>query len=552
MILLPRQALNCRSPAERRIHELLAASDLPDSVRAFHSLNLSSHEYKRWAEADFVIVLPELILVLEVKGGRVACAGGRWTYTNRAGKEFSSSEGPFQQSASARYALETLLCEKLGESFVKSRCSFGWGVVFPDFEFDIESVEFDQRQILDESALRKLGIDSWIRELAEFWLEKENRRRKTLDPAEIRTICSVLRPEFDRIPSLHSRICQAEEVMISLTEEQYKLVDIMIAQRRNVVTGGAGTGKTLLAAHAATVLAEQGVQVRFVCRSPVLLREIREKLRITGVEVCSYEHLALTETPAAELLIVDEGQDFLDLECLEVLDRAVAGGFSKGQWLFFMDANNQASIYADPDRDVLDFISSSGAPFPLTRNCRNTREIALKTVLYTGGDIGTVSASIPGLKVDDTTEYAEPSELAAAMERQLAVWVDEDAVEPAQITILSPVELEESVVSRLDKRWRRRISVVDELSGINQVENMLRFSTIRNFKGLESRFVMLVDLEALPAGSPGISSLYVGMTRANAFLWLAIPRSRRNEFRNWQRTNAERLARGIKEGLADV
>ena len=79
--------------------------DLGEGWTAYHSLNCSEHAYKHWAEIDFLVVGPEAILVLEVKGGRVHCKDGLWTYTDRFGRSRTSSEGPYGQARSAMYAL---------------------------------------------------------------------------------------------------------------------------------------------------------------------------------------------------------------------------------------------------------------------------------------------------------------------------------------------------------------------------------------------------------------------------------------------------------------
>ncbi len=55
---------------EAKVYDLL--SRLPEE-RAFavHSVNLPEHEYKRWGEADFVVVSNAGVTLLEVKGGMV-------------------------------------------------------------------------------------------------------------------------------------------------------------------------------------------------------------------------------------------------------------------------------------------------------------------------------------------------------------------------------------------------------------------------------------------------------------------------------------------------
>lgn len=98
---------------EAAVYDLLLA--LGDGDRfAVHSVNLPAHEYKRWGEADFVIVSRAGLVLLEVKGGNVALAGRVWRYENARGQAITSSEEPVRQAISAAVALEQMLQKRLG------------------------------------------------------------------------------------------------------------------------------------------------------------------------------------------------------------------------------------------------------------------------------------------------------------------------------------------------------------------------------------------------------------------------------------------------------
>ena len=65
---------------------MLRESTFDDSGVALHSLNLPFHQYKEWAEIDFVIVSRFGVMLLEVKGGGVECRDGIWYFKNRFGE----------------------------------------------------------------------------------------------------------------------------------------------------------------------------------------------------------------------------------------------------------------------------------------------------------------------------------------------------------------------------------------------------------------------------------------------------------------------------------
>ena len=106
MRLIPAQILNCDSAAERRVFNYLAEVGFSAYDVALHSLNIGHHEYKRWGEADFFLIGRRGILLLEVKGGRVACKDGIWEFTNRKDETNRKKEGPAEQAKSAYFSLE--------------------------------------------------------------------------------------------------------------------------------------------------------------------------------------------------------------------------------------------------------------------------------------------------------------------------------------------------------------------------------------------------------------------------------------------------------------
>ena len=108
MKLIPTTPKNNHSPVEIKVFDRLSAAFSADEqFTAYHSLGLSEHDYKKVGEADFVIVCPFGIYVLEVKDGRVSCQQGRWNTTGRY--QHTAIQDPFEQAKSAMYALNSIL-----------------------------------------------------------------------------------------------------------------------------------------------------------------------------------------------------------------------------------------------------------------------------------------------------------------------------------------------------------------------------------------------------------------------------------------------------------
>ena len=537
-----------QSNAEKKLFPLFEKTDL-ELGTAFHSLNIPKHERKQFAEADFVVVSSRGVLILEVKGGRLSVKKGVWYTKDGAGNVIKLRESPLNQVKTAWEALIKMLREKSLEVDI-DKVNFGFGVMFPDVKLGDVGIELPKEEVFDAIDWDRRTLGRWLEKLYKYWSDKTGKTDR-LSEHEVAVLCSAMREEFDREKSLLAEVGDSWDQMVSLTEQQYLAVDMILANRQVVIEGGAGTGKTLVAGRACEILDAKGESVLFVCRSPVLASFVKRRLSKTRVKVVNFLSLKSRvekgNIPSFSALVVDEGQDMLDMDSIEVLDRLFDDGLIDGRWYFFMDPNNQGSLYADFDEGALDYLKECSFRIPLTRNCRNTRQIGEHTMMYTGGDIGNCAISSDGLPVLWKDQYYEsPDSLIELIEAQLGQWIDDEGVLLGDIILLSPLSFEESAASRLDKRWRRKVVVINESFGERWMDTQLPFSTIRDFKGLENRYVMLVDVDAMVDQAHAINQLYVAMTRANAVLWVATPNDKKTWFDERRIENALAVTEYIK------
>jgi hypothetical protein len=536
------------SNAEKKLFPLFEKTDL-ELGTTFHSLNIPKHERKQFAEADFLVVSSRGILILEVKGGRLSVRQGVWHTTDGDGNINKLKESPLNQVISAWEAIQTMLRSKSLDINMR-KVNFGYGVMFPDVKLGDVGIELTKEEVFDAIDWDRRNLEQWLGKLYSYWSEKTGKTER-LTEHEVAVICSAMRDEFDREKSLLAEVGDSWDQMVSLTDQQYLAVDMIIANQQVVIEGGAGTGKTLVAGRACELLDAMEEVVLFVCRSPVLASFVKGRLKSTRVQVMNFATLSTRvnkgDIPKFSALVIDEGQDMLDMKSIEVLDSLFERGLVDGRWYFFMDPNNQGSLYASFDKDALDYLKDCGTKIPLTRNCRNTRQIAEHTLMYTGGDIGNCPISADGLPVLWKDQFYDNEEaLVLKVEDQLEHWIDDESVQLGDITILSPLPFEESTASKLKKRWRRKIVVINENFGERWMDTQLPFSTIRNFKGLENRYVMLIDIDAMVDQTHAINQLYVAMTRANAVLWMATPNDKKTWFDERRIENALAVTEYVK------
>ncbi|MBM4092232.1 MAG: DUF2075 domain-containing protein [Planctomycetes bacterium] len=521
MRMIPSSPSSRASNAERKVFYALKGSGISDDTVCLHSLGLPRHAYKTCCELDFVLVGPDGLFALEVKGGGVRRnAQGNWTVTDRYGQEHRHREGPFQQVQGNMYALLELLRRRFPTADFDDLPK-GWGVVLPDCVFDVKCVEWDDATIADQ---RRMGLfPVWLGNFVRYYRRKAGRNAAYRAPSDLlRRITEALRPEFEKVPSLAGAIDTVEMTLNSLTDDQCRAVDILVANQRVLCSGGAGTGKTFLAMELARRALADDRTVILCCSSPWLRNFLDARLSHPALQVLAISQARrnILQPPRADLMIVDEGQDLMNLNDLDVLDKLLQGGLSRGRWSFFYDSNNQAGLVGCWDPDSLELLDSNGAAHvPLVRNCRNTRPIVEEVERRTGCDMGQKEQGEGPMVEVVQVDASEPAENKAsrAIGRLLAA-----GVPMSHITLLSPLSWSESCASRLPRHVKRDVGQVDEFSLRTFPPAQISFARIQDFKGLENTAIVLLDLDHRHLDRSAPSLLYVGMSRARAYLALVV------------------------------
>ncbi len=523
MQMIPATPHDTKSRAELLVFDRLKAAFAHDErhrLTAFHSLNLTQHAYKRFGEIDFLVVGRPGILVLEVKGGGVACHAGVWEYQGRTGEAHASPEGPFRQAQSALHGLLDKLKRELPGS-IWSRFTIGYGVIFPDCDWDQGGAEWDPEMLADVRTSRNL--ERWLTGLFGYWRRKDPRLGPEPDDAAIAVVKRFLRPEVEVAIPLHVRMEEVECRVAALTEDQMWMVDVAEANPRVICSGGAGTGKTFLALELARRWAATGLKVLLVCRSPWLRHWLATRFAIPGVTVCVPEAAAVAAGRLAiesfEALIVDEGQDLLDRTTLDRLDGVLAGGLEQGRWCFFHDINNQAGFFGAPDPDALALLERCGPTrVQLKTNCRNTRQILERVQASLGADMG-VRGTGDGPQVRHCRVNSK-REAAQVLQGEIERLIDRGGLRPDDISILSPRSFNDSAAALLPAGLRSNIRLLDEYSMRSFPPDGISFAEIGHFKGLENEAVVVLDLPDTSGGHNAGVEAYVAMSRPRALLSL--------------------------------
>jgi len=485
------------------------------------ALNLSEHEYKKWGEIDFVVVSDTGLLVLEVKGGQVYCDGGLWRYESRGRKPVERAESPTAQAGSAYFSLRNHLHRVVGKASI-DEATTGFGVILarttlPDAESRglLGGPEMPTQLVGTKEDLQHPGaLEMLLDRFIAHWRSQSRRTPRRWTAEEVKVVVRALRPWFDRVAPLSISLAKAREEQLALTEEQYQILDFSQSVDRLLCTGGAGCGKTLLAVEC--LRRERRNNPVLVTGTESLARHLRASMVDDPSRVYSFEEFSRIPSHRRQAygsLIVDEGQQVTNAESFAVLSASIAGGLERGRWRWFCDPNNQVLPDARFDRLQHEFLQRNSFPGTLSRNCRTTPQIAHTVQLLTGAAIGdsTTKGQGPDVIFADATSHA--LQLVAAA-KTIRKWLEDPEIKPGDIVIVSPKPGRESSVADIAREaglaWR---PWKPGWASSPEHKSFLAAATIEEFRGMESPFIVLCDLDE-SVREPACA-LYLGMTRAN-------------------------------------
>ena len=121
---------------------------------------------------------------------------------------------------------------------------------------------FDGRYSIDD-------FGSYLNSVFDYWekleIERHGYRPPKLTEAQLQQIVNLLRGDFSVVPSMSLELQQIERKMLSLTEEQFDVLDITENNPRVIVQGCAGTGKSLLALEKVRACAAKEKNILYLC-----------------------------------------------------------------------------------------------------------------------------------------------------------------------------------------------------------------------------------------------------------------------------------------------
>lgn len=522
--------------AELKFYEALRTS-LDNTFTVFYSrpwLGITPKGEHIDGECDFLVAHANLgILTLEVKGGNISHDPHTDSWQSIDRKGFSHRiKNPFSQASSSKHNI----LQKLSSSKVwqPRRIRANHAVVFTDCLAPKNGLgaQAPREAICDRSDLDNLRL----------WIQKQMRAAEPLSNGEnglgnagLAALDELLAKPFTLKMTLGAQLEDDEQSLFALTPQQFFILDTIENIPKAGIAGAAGTGKTVLALESARRLAESGKRTLLVCYNQPLAhffsRALRDQQNLeigTFHQICrrfagkvglSYDirdEKSFFENEAPELLIdaintskdltfdaivVDEGQDFREL-WWTAIDAALKNSETSRLQVFF-DCNQR--VYergGNPPGDI------PLAPLRLSRNIRNTVQIHTAVMRHYKGYAITHN-EVDGVEVE-RVERRETAEQLTWLCKRLHELINHERIAPCDIAVLTDSP---KLIAEIKEKGRESKLLFNDATSDDQ--SAIVTDTIRRFKGLEKKVVILLATEGL-LDFPELT--YVAVSRATTFL----------------------------------
>ncbi|MFB2754793.1 DEAD/DEAH box helicase [Shewanella xiamenensis] len=541
------------SQAEAKVYRALR-DKLPNDYVVFFQVGWilrREEEQAKDGETDFLICHPDHgYLCVEVKGGGVGfdAVSGEWFSVDRRHQKHTINN-PIGQALKAKYSIRSKLNEHpRWQELSLGNVLRGHAVFFPDVGDTHVLSRPDMPEALIGSAKTLQDPKSWIDRIFVYW-SNDVESFTPIGRRGIDVIRDVFARSFVVTPLVASRLADQEARRLVLTKDQMRLLDFLRSHRRAAISGGAGTGKTVLALEKARRLASDGFRTLLTCYNRQLAdhlsslcygtqnldvmsfhqlchRQVEGAKRASGRDLVSEakvtypgKDLYEVQLPNAlgyslevlpdryDAIVCDEGQDFRE-EFWVPLELLLTDYESSPFYVFFDDNQNlYARAATFPIREEA---------FSLATNCRNTAQIHDAAYKHYKG----IPVTPPDIQGDDVkyVESANRDSQANKINSLLINLIVKQGVSPGDITVLIADALHKAEYYSCLQRLPLPKPATWLQEGVRSTTTVL-LDTIQRFKGLESPIVILWGLDSIgPIQKHEL--LYVGLSRAKSVVIL--------------------------------
>lgn len=538
-----------RSPTgEREVFNMLAGGPVDWAV--LHSLDLAPWNKNLRTEIDFLVIAPDAgILCIEVKSqSNISFDGQRWSPAE-------IRRSPFKQAADGRFAFYRRLRDfipRLSHVPVVHCC------IFTSSQFDLPfNMSVAEHELMDCRTLKAFKSSE------EFCASLRTTMQRSIDcdatlrhlpgslsATDVDAIISACVPVQKRRPGAREEIRRREEEAAAILRKQQQPV-LTLAQLndRVRVSGGAGTGKTLIAMEAARQAADRGLRTALLCFNQLVSEWMRQKMEeaaplppnlvigraiqvmasMSGVPIPKSPLQSFWDTDlplliedrltdpdlgaaaSFDYIVLDEAQDLLARpRLLSCLGQFLQGGMESGSFLLLGDFDHQVLAEHATMQTALSALDKAAQParWHLSENCRNYRIVGDTAVRLGGIETSVYSGYLRhggSHQNYDIAFYGDVEEELATLRQWLREF-KELGYSASEVTLLSFRDDESCAAHKLNGTGHVLRPAWKNGAGSP-------YATVHAFKGMENKVIILTDV-TVSNRQFHRDLFYTGMTRA--------------------------------------
>lgn len=373
MAIMHPQSLECYSctKTEETFYNALK-EQLDERYHVFYSIRWidKDENIKRIdSECDFLVFDPLFgFITIEVKGGtRIDIEGEKWVLI----EEYDGCEpskrtlkcSPYEQAEKSMRHFHNYFEGEYNQQF---KGTYGYAVAFPSYIIN-QNVEHNSLPDITIDLRDMKSLSKKINDIFHYWKKTRNL---------VIPFSSGQRNKF--INTIHKRISlsAAAGVLIPIKKKEFakidfvqdNVIDMLSHFNKAHIVGGAGTGKTFIAAKKALRCCAYGLKTVYLSCNYELVRYVsRALLKNQSVYCMTYKEL-ISSAEKYDAIIIDEAQDFNKLMASEVLLHLVSADDS----ILYVFSDREQDIFSTQYENNF---SIDLPPLVLRYNIRNTGEI---------------------------------------------------------------------------------------------------------------------------------------------------------------------------------
>jgi len=540
----------------------------------FHDIVIGRHISQKMGQCDFIFINKRGILVLEVKGGKIAYSKGRYVQLPDAFNRTEKVINPFNQARENAASLQQYLKENgINDCFVTS------AVAFPQSQWQLQGMAMENVYSLSTSwNLRDFLVN--VLEQSRYNVIESLKKRQAENSAYYETIFPELsNDKMDRLAALiEPRVNIAgEDISAKKNREEahrraadnIRILEGLRENRRIMIQGPAGSGKSKYAFELIKQKIEnEHAQGLYFCWNEFLAVEMNARFLEEGLsenvkaeplygyiqklikqaalpaDTLNFENITCTrqaletalstlaknkEMPHLDFLVFDEAQDMFDKGIDLLLDNCLASGekgIENGEYLIFFDELQAFSSGINQEfyDMTLMYLKHHCAIYRMTDSFRTTCLQGLQEFLL-DLDVGVPDFKRKYGRDIQISTYDKVEKLPGLLLSTLTNLKKSCNLSADECIVL----FSSNLVSGNNNKDKPLDGLLPpekflKLNNINitQPSNKIKYTTCLKFKGLDRSAVIVVVNDLYNQKIQTLHQLYIGVTRAKAKLYIMV------------------------------